>query len=165
MFIGIDPGLSGAIAFLHRDGKFDGKLEILKTPTIKNPKGKTEYNVGAMVHFLKRSGITGVTLEKVGAMPGQGVTSMFSMGRGLGLWEGIIVALELPYVKVAPQTWQKEILRDFKRQKGEAKQASILNAQRMFPTQSFLPTPRCTKIDDNMCDATNLALYAKKHFN
>ena len=161
MFIGIDPGLSGAIAWIEKSGK----LTICKTPVIKNPKGKTEYAVSDMVKLLKRfPHATGVTLEKVGAMPGQGVTSMFSMGRGLGLWEGIIVALGLPYVKVAPQTWQKEILRDFKRQKGEAKQASILNAQRMFPTQSFLPTPRCTKIDDNMCDATNLALYAKKHF-
>ena len=85
------------------------------------------------------------------------------MGRGLGILEGIIVALELPYIKVAPQTWQKEILRDFNRG-DDAKTASIINAERMFPQVTFMASERCTKVDNNLTDATNIALFAKKTF-
>lgn len=162
MFVlGIDPGLQGAWALIDLD---TGKLFACgKVSVVKSKKGKTEYNLPAMRDLLNNSLIKGVALELVHSMPGQGVASMFAMGRGLGLWEGMIVAMNLPYVKVAPRTWQKEILTDFN--KGdEAKQASILNAERIFPYFSFKPTERCTKIDHNMTDAANLALYAKKIF-
>lgn len=160
MFIGIDPGLSGAIAGIKKNGE----LWVLKVPTFKNAKGKTKYLIGEMVNILEGENITGVALESVHAMPGQGVTSMFSMGQGLGIWQGVLTALKIPFVMVPPQTWQKAVLVGFKRKAGEAKQASIKNARRKFPKFSFLRTPRCKKIDDGMTDATNLALYAKLHF-
>lgn len=53
------------------------------------------------VHFETR-----VMLEQVNAMPKQGVTSMFTFGRGLGRIEGVIETLRLPYEFVRPQVWQ-----------------------------------------------------------
>ena len=37
-----------------------------------------------------------VVVEKVNAMPGQGVTSMFNFGQSFGAIKGICAALELP---------------------------------------------------------------------
>lgn len=159
MYIGIDPGLSGAVAGINPDGF----LWVKKVPIIKNSKGKTEYNVKAMMEIFEGEDITGAALELIHSMPGQGCTSMFRMGYGLGLWEGILAAMKIPYIKVSPQSWRKEILRDFVRG-DDAKQASILNAERRFPKFNFKATERCTKIDDNMCDAANIALYAKLKF-
>ena len=35
-------------------------------------------------------------IEKVGAMPGQGVSSMFQFGRSVGMVEGVLAALQIP---------------------------------------------------------------------
>lgn len=49
-------------------------------------------------------------LEKVHAMPGQGVTSMFTFGENFGFWKGFLAAHKVPYVLTTPQVWMKEIL-------------------------------------------------------
>lgn len=115
LIIGIDPGISGAIGII--DVKNDN-IEVFDVPTIKidNPnrkakqKTKNEYDKIAMGKLLsqysKRKVV--VVMEKVHAMPGQGVTSMFNFGRGVGIWEGIFAALGWEPELVTPQTWKKE---------------------------------------------------------
>lgn len=159
MVIGIDPGLQGAVAILDRGRR----LEVSKVPLFKNKKGKNEYDLVKMAQLLRLAvmqskGNLLVVLELVHAMPGQGVTSMFSMGRGVGLWEGLLAGIGITYRKVSPMTWQKAILV----KTGDPKADSILHATKKFPKISFLPTPRCKKIDHNMTDATNLALYGEE---
>jgi hypothetical protein len=161
VFGGFDPGLQGAFVFIDESGKLLGKY---KMPIVKNPKGKTEINVKEVVKIIEAHSPTFIMIESVHAMPFQGVTSMFSMGRGLGILEGVVSALRIPYNKCSPQSWQKEILRDFNRG-DDSKAASIINAERMFPDADFRATERCKKIDDGLTDAANIALYAKKNFN
>ena len=48
-------------------------------------------------------------VEVVGAMPGQGVSSMFQFGRGVGMLEGCLAALEIPVTYISPQGWQKAV--------------------------------------------------------
>ena len=45
-------------------------------------------------------------VEKVGAMPGQGVTSMLTFGMCYGAIMGAISALEVPLERVSPQDWK-----------------------------------------------------------
>ena len=40
--------------------------------------------------------------------------------------------------------------------------ASITAATRLWPTETFLPTPRCTKISDGMTDAALIAEYGRR---
>jgi hypothetical protein len=63
-------------------------------------------------------------------MPEQGVSSSFRFGRGLGLWEGILSAFQIPFVKVTPQRWKKNLLDGM----GKEKDASRLRAQTLFPS-------------------------------
>jgi len=46
-------------------------------------------------------------LERVGAMPGQGVSSMFKFGQAFGTVQGILAALKVPTHLVAPVTWKR----------------------------------------------------------
>jgi len=115
VIIGIDPGISGAIGII--DVKNDN-IEVFDVPTIKidNPnkkakqKTKNEYDKIAMGKILSKYSKrkVAIVMEKVHAMPGQGVTSMFNFGRGVGIWEGIFAALGWEPELVTPQTWKKE---------------------------------------------------------
>ena len=110
IFIGIDPGLEGGITFV--DAKRN-KLSSFPTPIFKEKntkkKIKTQYDIRGMsdLFIYSPEEVAGVYIEKVTAMPGQGVTSMFRFGYGLGLWHGIIVAKGYDYIEVTPQKWKK----------------------------------------------------------
>jgi crossover junction endodeoxyribonuclease RuvC len=105
MIIGIDPGVSGAIVVLMLDGTYVAHLEM---PTVKNGKS-SRVNGAAIAAFLKEGNrvYTHAFIEKVGAMPGQGVTSMFTFGHAAGLVEGVVTGAGIPLTFVTPQTWKK----------------------------------------------------------
>lgn len=115
LFIGIDPGINGAIAVI--DIKND-TVELFEVPTFKvnaptkanKNRKKSEYDKLGMAALFKpyaRRNVS-ITMEQVHAMPGQGVTSMFNFGRGVGLWEGVIAGFGWEPNFVTPQTWKKE---------------------------------------------------------
>lgn len=108
-FVGIDPGLHGAIAILS-----EGEVKIFDTPIVPVKVGKSarnQYVAQGMVEILAELDRTSavVALESVHSMKGQGVASMFSFGRGFGLWEGILASLKLPYQLVSPQRWMRAL--------------------------------------------------------
>ena len=50
IYIGIDPGFTGAIAYYWPQENF---IELYDMPVYKNPKGKTELNLHELHHILK----------------------------------------------------------------------------------------------------------------
>lgn len=103
--LGIDPGLSGALAFLD-----DNELLIFDIPTLeitRNGKKKRQINLSALLSILETNKADHAFLESVNAMPGQGVSSMFQMGRGFGQIEMALMAAKLPVTYVTPQVWKK----------------------------------------------------------
>lgn len=157
ILIGIDPGLDGAAAAL---GNALEPVMLLDTPT-RTVTGKSgtrrEYDATAMAQWLAPfRGVQGdllALLESVHAMPGQGVRSMFTMGRGLGMWEGLLAGLGIPYQLVTPQRWQKVMLDGM----GKGKDASLVVARRLFPT---LPLAR--KKDHGRADALLIAEWGRR---
>ena len=104
-YIGIDPGISGAIAWI-RYGKV---LKVEDMPTIPKSTGKgLQVDAHGLSSLLSGNGSCTVIIEAVSAMPGQGVTSMFSFGKSAGIIEGILAAYEIPYSFVRPQAWKKK---------------------------------------------------------
>ena len=106
--IGIDPGLSGAIAVLE-DNRV---LNIFDMPVMsEGKKNKRQLNSALLVNLIKEnfsnSEEVAVVVEQVNAMPGQGVTSMFNFGQTFGAIKGICAALELPIFFVRPSKWKK----------------------------------------------------------
>lgn len=159
MYCAIDPGLQGAVVCIDENNEIRTKIKI---PVIKNSGGKTEINIKELVRILEAIGkIDVLVLEKVHSMPGQGISSSFSFGKGCGIIEGILTTLKIPYLLITPQAWQKEIFEGINRG-GESKQASILVAERLFPTADFKATERSKIVDSNITDATCMAVYAKR---
>lgn len=108
--IGIDPGCSGALVALDSHGAI---IDTLLMPTIKVG-SKSRVNGAAIAGWLgklmwERTENWQAFLEQVGAMPGQGVSSMFTFGHAAGLVEGVVAGAGIPLTLVTPQAWKKKV--------------------------------------------------------
>lgn len=104
MIIAIDPGASGACVALDDEGQIVGHIPM---PTYKAGK-TTHVNAAALAGWIhSHRDASKVFVERVGAMPGQGVSSMFAFGHSAGVVEGVVGALGIPLVLVTPQAWKK----------------------------------------------------------
>ena len=150
--LGIDPGLNGALAFLNVE---KGHLSVVDMPIFevkRNNKLKREVSPHGIADVLSLSQkISGVVLERVGAMPGQGVTSVFSFGRSVGVIEGVLAAEHIPVNIVTPQAWQKVAgVRG-------GKDGSRMRAMELFPNYAGL---FALKKHDGRAVAALMAWYA-----
>ena len=144
--IGIDPGLSGAIAVLENNKV----LNIFDMPIMsEGKKNKRQLNSAQLVKLLKdnilKNEEISVVVEQVNAMPGQGVTSMFNFGQTFGAIKGVCAALELPIFFVRPSKWKKhfELI-------NSSKDASRTKVIEMYP---ILSNQLAKKKDVNKSDA------------
>ena len=163
LFLGIDPGISGAWAIINSN------TQIVLSGS---------YAERALL--LSLGSIDFAYIEKVGAMPGQGVTSMFTFGESYGRMLGWLEALRVPYGFVTPQKWQKEILDflptrimktgpedhkasvDRRTANRKLMKGAILNfVLRRYPGMADI---LAFKKNEGQADAICIALYAKKHF-
>lgn len=101
--IGIDPGAKGAIVVMDRGFNL---IEWDVMPTVKVG-DVTRVNAAALAAILVEYDSGRAFLEKVGAMPGQGVSSMFSFGHAAGTASGVLAALHIETTLVAPAAWKK----------------------------------------------------------
>ena len=152
--IGIDPGLSGAIAVLDDLKIFD----LFDMPIMpEGKKNKNQLNSAQLVNIIKRhihTNSTFVIVEQVSAKPGQGVTSMFNFGQTFGAIKGICASLNLPIFYVRPAKWKKHF--DLI---NASKDASRTKAIEMYPSIS----DRLRKKKDvNKADAILIARYFKE---
>ena len=150
--IGIDPGLSGAIAVL----KNNKVLNIFEIPVMsEGKKNKRQLNSAQLVKLLKDNikdnEDVSVVVEQVNAMPGQGVTSMFNFGQTFGAIKGICAALGLPIFFVRPAKWKKhfELI-------NSSKDSSRTKAIEMYP---LLSSELSKKKDVNKSDAILIARF------
>lgn len=153
--IGIDPGLSGAVAVLTGSDS----LIVIDMPTMtveRNGKSKRQVSASELADIFSNfnSNDTHVYVEKVSAMAGQGVTSVFSFGRSFGMIEGILAAYKLPVTYVPPATWVKAVGR------GQGKDASRARAMELFPNnQADFKRVK----DDGRSDSALIAYWGKHH--
>ena len=106
--IGIDPGQTGAIAAME-NGKV---VSLYDMPTSVKTHGKGKevnpYELASILMEIKEGKEAKVLLEQVGAMPGNGGTSMFGFGDSFGVIRGVCGALQLPVTRIRPNTWKKK---------------------------------------------------------
>ena len=150
--IGIDPGLSGAIAIMENNKV----LNIFDMPVMsEGKKNKRQLNSAQLVKLLKdnisKNEDISVVVEQVNAMPGQGVTSMFNFGQTFGAIKGVCAALGLPIFFVRPSKWKKhfELI-------NSSKDSSRTKAIEMYPS---LSNDLAKKKDVNKSDAILIARF------
>ena len=154
LIIGIDPGISGSICFFQ-DGQI---LDVIEMPTMTEGKKNKKQVNGAQVYNeiikkidkIEKHNVR-VIIEKVSAMPGQGVTSMFNFGQSFGILKGICSAMQLPLYYVRPAKWKK-----YFGLINSEKDASRTRAIEMFPNFS---SQLSKKKDSNKADAILIASF------
>lgn len=151
--IGVDPGLTGAIAVMHGT-----RLEhIADMPTCSagiasRPKSR-QIDAYALAQILRIHGADCdcVAVERVSAMPGQGVSGMFSLGHSAGVIAGVCGALGLRIRYVAPQQWKRGFGLI-----GADKKGSVAKAIELFRCPELLSRVR----DHGRADAMLIAAWA-----
>jgi crossover junction endodeoxyribonuclease RuvC len=161
VYVGIDPGVSGAIGFIGNGLVWVNDMPTVTTEVSRKGKSSAKRRVidpSGLAALLGHLDIKLVVLEKVppfvavGGVSKMGSATSFQLGRGFGLCEGVLAALKLPYRLVPPQTWKKLMLDGSSKDKG----AALLVARRMFPSTSLT-----RKSDDGRAEALLMAQYAK----
>lgn len=155
--IGIDPGLDGSVCVIYGED-----IDFHDTPTYQDGKRRRISTVDCAAILRKIKADVGRTakvracLELVGTRPGEGAVGAFSFGRGMGNWEGILAALQIPYELVRPQAWKAAMM------PGEPKEkdASRVVARRLFPVQTEEALSR--KKDHNRADALLIAEFGRR---
>lgn len=120
IYIGIDPGESGAVTAIWDDGEPATQFHKLSEP---------EQD---LVSYLKQFDLKSArcVVESVHSMSKQGVASSFKFGKSFGFCLGILTGLQIPFKLVTPQTWQKAMKCLTKGNKNVSKRA----AQQLWPT-------------------------------
>ena len=150
--LGIDPGLSGAIAILEKKKV----LNLFDMPVMaEGKKNKKQLNSAQLVNIIRENSIGEeeivVVVEQVNAMPGQGVTSMFNFGQTFGAIKGISATLKLPIFFARPSKWKKhfELI-------NSSKDASRTKVIEMYPA---FAEKLSKKKDVNKSDAILIARF------
>lgn len=146
--IGIDPGSSsGAIAIV-----IDDNLEI---HSISKNTEQQIHEILRETTFKKGFNIPMVAvIEKVGAMPGQGVVSSFKFGMNYGFLRGCLVCNRISFQEYHPKKWQKyySVSKNATESKTDWKRRLHEIAQNMYPS---------SKIPVYAGDSVLLANFAK----
>jgi hypothetical protein len=153
-FIGIDPGLHGALAWMDGERR---QIEVRDCPLTAG-----EYDFFGMWKAFETACASGpaiVVMEKVHSMPSDGKASAFSFGVGYGAWLAICGMFRIPPNLVAPQTWKRVMLAGI---------ANDKRAEAMALKQRFQGHPICAQLHgprgglrDGRVDALFLAEYAR----
>lgn len=156
LYMGIDPGLNGAISIVD----FDNNVEIIDMPLAElSVGGKTKRRIvperlAKGIARLVGNAAVVAYIEKVSAMPGQGVSSVFNFGTNFGLVRGVLAALEIECHEVAPVTWKKGM------RLSSSKAGSLHLACSMFPRQAEL---FALKKHEGRAEAALIAAWGKKY--
>lgn len=156
IYIGIDPGKNGGIAVIHDKLPKPVNITVYKYSDDDLIDVIDVCTKGSSIAVHRDEEIKCV-LEKVNAMPGQGVVSMFNFGQNFGFIQGVLKAYEIPFELVPPQKWKKEF------SVTSDKNTSIEVAKRLFPGVNLKATERCKKDHDGMAEALLMAEYARRH--
>lgn len=148
LFAGIDPGVSGAVGFVHADGRFAAVLDM---PTQTATTGRRQVDPAGLAALLRQHAPAFVLVERVGPRPKEGAVGAFAFGQTYGGILAVLATLALPHDVVMPAAWKRKAGIP----PGAPKDASIAQALRLLPdAMPYL----ARKKDDGRAEALLLAL-------
>lgn len=153
-YCGIDPGLTGAIAFWRPS---DNDLHIFDMPTTTRTIGgskKERIDVAALGNLFDdwRSRILGAVIEDVSASPQMGVSSAFNFGESAGIAKMAVAANIIPMALVKPAKWKGDLRLNSDKNRSREVATQITNRADLF----------ARKKDDGRAEAYLLAFYGFK---
>lgn len=160
LFVGIDIGLEGGIA-----RKFGEVREYFAMPIIGNV---VDYSLLLNKMRVDNSERCHVIFEDLHSLYSVSTASTWSLASQSGAIEMLCIALKLPYTKVAPKDWQKEMFQGIppiRKNTGRAdtKKMALIAAKRLFPEMNFLATERSRVPHNGIVDAVLLCEWGVRN--
>jgi len=158
--IGIDPGLSGALALIGPKGQF---VDVWDMPVMIKPNSNKSYIKRCIDPLIVHNILTGwnlrnkevslvsVCMENVASQPRDGVAGAFSFGESFGTLKAVCSCLGLlPIHYVTPATWKK-----YFNIGADKEEARLLALEKMPEAGPML----ARKKDHDRAEALLIALY------
>lgn len=146
--LGIDPGSNGCLSF------YDGtELIVHDMPTYEIKKGKTvrkKVDFRKLCDIMMGDHVDHAYVENVSAQFGNGAASAFSFGWACASVENALIACNVPFTYVTPQSWKKAM------QCPAEKDWSRMRASQLLPGFAHNWD---RKKDDGRAEASMIALY------
>jgi len=179
LYVGIDPGIQGAIAILDEDLNltcriFPSQKELTQKGRNMSRPDMTKLNTLFASLAKHKNEIRVIMIEKPLLMPGQNVSSTFNGGVSHGILKAFLAIYfpGIPVESVSCKDWQQEMIthrtfvqskirRDRRRQ---LKLDSVAEAKKRFPEFNFNKSKRSKIASDGMTDAALIALYCYQNF-
>jgi crossover junction endodeoxyribonuclease RuvC len=140
--LGIDPGISGAVAFYFP--AMPDKIAVDDMPTAAG-----DVDPATLAQRISQMRPDLAIIERVHSMPRQGVSSTFRFGSSFGCAIGVVAALGVPTHFVSPGRWKRHYAI------GSDKEQARALALRLWPASIHFGRKR----DHNRAEAALLARY------
>ncbi len=170
-FCGIDPGVSGAIAFYKNDILGEDlcvhDFVTVKGGSSSNQYHKAEHRKDIAItetadiisrHIHNRGKIKLVYLETPHSLPNDGHVGAFRFGKACGVIDGILGTLGLQVVPAMPHVWKKRL------NLSSSKESSLKLARETFSKIPHAQEYFKNKKDHDRAEAALLAWYAHQVF-
>jgi crossover junction endodeoxyribonuclease RuvC len=160
--VGIDPGLSGAIALFDGKDLYAFDMPVLSY-SVSGGKTRKEINIGKLAAYIRQApNNRKAYMEAINGRSSQGGFTEFRFGESYGMAKAVLVLTGTPYELISPQKWKNYF--GLKKTKGmttpEFKTLSRELAMKLFPARA----DRFKRVkDDGRAEAALIALYGLEH--
>jgi hypothetical protein len=147
ILLGIDPGLSGALAWY-----WPATPALIRADDL--PRVGKEIDGAQLAAWLREMRPEHAFLEQVSSRPGQGVSSTFVFGAAYGSIKTALAVLGIPYTLVTPGKWKRDMRLSSDKEQGRAL------AIRTWPEAECFRRVK----DHNRAEAALLALWGSRQY-
>ena len=161
IYIGIDNGLTGALVALY---DHPGPPIAMTHMPSKRHRNRNEVNIVAVMNWLH---VTcdgwpeNATFLMEEPNNSRTPSTAYSVAASFHAIRGLIESKSpVRFHRITPQSWQKVMLPGCK--PGDTKPAALATAKRLWPAETWLASPRCSKPHDGMIDAALIAEYGRQ---
>lgn len=168
-YLGIDPGLKGAIALINTKTKEVTTYIMPTTPIMIGDRQKNTINRKEVLKILRQYKIEAAVIERQWSRQGEGHVGAFTLGLGYGILLTCLDACDIKYEEVTAQAWRAKVVNPrfdiIKGQVGEeiygydTKQMSIKVCKYLYPEVSLLASPTSRTDNDGLAEAILMASY------
>jgi crossover junction endodeoxyribonuclease RuvC len=154
--LGVDPGTTGALALFDTVSRrlVVEDMPVVRVVTRSSGQKRPQIADPLLSGMIRQFAPDIAFLERVHALPKQGVTSTFTFGMSYGIVRGVLAALNIPVNLVTPQQWKSTI------RVGRDKAEARLIAARLFPDHGAV----FSRVrDDGRAEAALLAWFGAHH--
>ena len=131
-YLGVDPGLSGALAIVEVINGIPVLIDATDMPST-GTGAKARVDIIAAAEWIAKHSPSTAYVERAQAFPGQGASSGFSYGRAVGALEAIVALCSIPLILVEASLWKRKL-----HLPGKDKEAARQKALQLFPSQHAL---------------------------